>query len=201
MKAVRALIVIDVQNDFLPGGTLGVREGDAVVAPINAAMNDYALVVASQDWHPREHGSFAANHRGRAPGETIELDGLSQILWPVHCVQGTVGAAFAPGLDVERFDRIFRKGIDPLVDSYSAVFDNGQRHATGLAEFLRDRGVREVAVCGIATDYCVKFTALDLRAEGFAVTLLADGCRGVERSPGDVARALEAMAAAGVNGP
>lgn len=198
MNAPRALIVVDVQNDFLPGGALGVRDGDAVVAPINARMDAYDLVVATQDWHPVDHGSFAANHAGRAPGEVIDLEGLPQVLWPTHCVQHTAGAAFAPLLRVELFDRVFRKGTDPRVDSYSGLFDNGHRHATGLADYLREQGIRAVDVCGIATDYCVKFTALDARAEGFDVTLIADASRGVDLAPGDVGRAIEAMRAAGV---
>lgn len=198
MSAPRALLVIDVQHDFLPGGALGVREGDQVVAPINALMADFDLVVATQDWHPVDHGSFAANHAGRSPGEVIDLDGLQQVLWPTHCVEGTRGADFATGLRVEQFDRVFRKGTDPRVDSYSGLFDNGHRRATGLADFLRERGVREVSICGIATDYCVKFTALDAVDEGFDVMLLAGACRGVDLAPGDVGSAIEAMRAAGV---
>lgn len=199
MEHPRALIVVDVQNDFLPGGALGVREGDRVVEPINARMAEYDLVYATQDWHPRDHLSFAANHPGRNVGDVIDLEGLRQILWPVHCVQNTPGAAFAPGLATDRFIRVFRKGIDRTIDSYSGFFDNGHRRATGLADELKQRGVQQVHVVGIATDYCVKFTALDAVTLGFDVTLIASACRGVNLQPGDVARAMEEMRAAGIN--
>jgi nicotinamidase/pyrazinamidase len=198
MPTDRALIIVDVQNDFLPGGALGVREGDVIVPRINALMDDFELVVATQDWHPREHGSFAANHPGKHVGDVIELNGLPQILWPVHCVQGTRGAEFAPGLNSGRIAKVFRKGTDPAIDSYSGLFDNGHRRSTGLGEDLHGRGVREVHLVGIATDYCVKFTALDAAAAGFEVVLINDACRGVELQPGDVDRAIAAMQAAGV---
>ena len=135
----RALIVVDVQNDFLPGGALAVPDGAAVVPVINRLMPRFGLVVATQDWHPADHGSFAANHPGRRVGEVIDLNGLPQVLWPVHCVADTAGAAFAPSVETCRFSRVFRKGTDPAVDSYSGLFDNGHRHATGLAAYLRDR--------------------------------------------------------------
>lgn len=195
---MRALIVVDLQNDFLPGGALAVSRGDEVVAPINALMPAFDLVFATQDWHPASHGSFAANHVGRSPGEVIDLNGLPQILWPVHCVQNTPGASFASGLDVQHFDDVFRKGADPAVDSYSGLFDNGRRHSTGLADALRARGVREMHVCGLATDYCVKFTALDALREGFAVTLIVAASRGVNLQPGDVDAAIEQMRSAGI---
>jgi len=197
---MRALILVDIQNDFLPTGALPVRDGDAVVPVANRAARsgEFDLVVATQDWHPREHGSFAANHPGKKPGDVIELDGLRQILWPVHCVQGTRGAEFAPGLAVETIARVFRKGTDSRIDSYSGFFDNGHRKATGLGDFLRERGAGEIVVLGLATDYCVKFTALDARGLGFAVTLRRDGCRAVNVVPGDERRAIEEMRAAGV---
>ena len=198
MPNTRALIVVDVQNDFLTGGALAVPEGDAVIEPINGLMASFDLVFATQDWHPTDHGSFAANHPGRRVGEVIELNGLPQVLWPVHCVQNTSGAEFAPTLNFARFDNVFRKGTDPTVDSYSGLYDNGHRRATGLADELRSRGVHEVSVCGIATDYCVKFTALDALREGFAVTLIERACRGVNLRPGDVAAAVQEMRAAGV---
>lgn len=193
-----ALVIVDVQNDFLPGGPLGVPGGDAVVPAVNAAQPGYDLVVATQDWHPRSHGSFAANHPGRSPGDAIALSGLPQVLWPVHCVQGTPGADLAAGLSPNRIEAIFRKGVDPAVDSYSGLFDNGHRRPTGLADYLRGRGVTAVAVCGLATDYCVRFTALDAVAAGFAVTLLTAASRGVDLRAGDVDRAVTEMAAAGV---
>ena len=195
---MNALILVDIQNDFLPGGPLGVPEGDQVVPVANRAMDHFDLVVATQDWHPPGHESFASSHPGRKPGEVIDLHGLQQILWPDHCVQATPGAEFAAGLDVGRIDEVFRKGTDRQIDSYSGFFDNGHRKATGLGDFLKARGVEAVHVLGLATDYCVKFTVLDARQLGLATTLIEDGCRGVELADGDVARALEEMRQAGV---
>lgn len=197
---MNALVLVDLQNDFCPGGALAVPHGDDVIAVANALARSgrFARVVATQDWHPADHGSFAANHPGRAPYELGELAGLPQVLWPVHCVQNTKGAAFHPDLDVTRIDRVFPKGTDAAVDSYSGLFDNGKRKSTGLGEWLRAEGVREVTVLGLATDYCVKATAIDARAAGFEVTLVEDGCRGVGLGEADVADALAAMRAAGV---
>ena len=195
-----ALILVDIQNDFIPGGALAVPEGDRVVPAANRLIREgkFDLVVATQDWHPREHGSFAANHAGKKPGEVIDLNGLPQILWPVHCVQGTPGAAFHRDLDVSRVAKVFQKGTNPGIDSYSGFFDNGHRKATGLSDYLKQQGVKEVAVCGLATDYCVKFTALDARQLGFDVTLIEDACRGVNLRPGDVDRAIQEMKDNGV---
>jgi nicotinamidase/pyrazinamidase len=195
---MRALILVDIQNDFVPGGALAVREGDRVVPIANALMPRFDVVVATQDWHPADHGSFAANHPGTHVGEVIELNGLPQVLWPVHCVQGTRGAEFVPGLDVSKVARVFRKGTEREIDSYSGFYDNGHRRSTGLGEWLSERGVGDVYVAGLATDYCVKFTALDARKLGLGVTLVDDACRGVELKPGDVARAVEEMREAGV---
>jgi nicotinamidase/pyrazinamidase len=195
---MNALIIVDVQNDFCPGGALPVPEGDAVVPVINRLQASYDLVVATQDWHPANHGSFAANHPGRAAGELIELAGLPQVLWPVHCVQHTPGAAFHPGLNLQRVARVFRKGMDPAIDSYSGFFDNGHRAATGLSEFLHDHGIEEVHVCGLATDYCVRFTAMDAVGLGFRTVFVEDASRGVELHPGDVRQAIEEMRQNGV---
>ena len=195
---MKALVIVDVQNDFCPGGSLAVPEGDRVVPIINGLMPRFDLVVAAQDWHPADHGSFAANHPGRKPGEVIELDGLEQLLWPVHCVQGTAGAELHPELNRAGITRVFQKGIDRNVDSYSGFFDNGRRQATGLGDYLRQQGVTDVCVCGLATDYCVKATALDALELGFATCLVEDACRGVDLSPGDVERAIAHMAEAGV---
>lgn len=197
---MRALILVDIQNDFIPGGALAVPEGDRVVPAANRLIREgkFDLVVATQDWHPREHGSFAANHAGKKPGEVIDLNGLSQILWPVHCVRGTPGAAFHRDLDVSRVAKVFQKGTDAGIDSYSGFFDNGHRKATGLGDYLKRWGVKEVAVCGLATDYCVKFTALDARQLGFDVTLVEDACRGVSLKPGDVDKAIQEMKEQGV---
>jgi nicotinamidase/pyrazinamidase len=160
-------------------------------------MPHFETVVATQDWHPRDHASFAANHPGRSPGDVIELDGISQVLWPAHCVQGTRGAELHEDLDRTRLAAVFRKGEDPRIDSYSGFFDNGHRKATGLGDWLRARDLRQLYVLGLATDYCVKFTVLDALALGFDVYVIEDGCRAVEREPGDGERALSAMRGAG----
>lgn len=195
---MNALILVDLQNDFLPGGALAVPRGDEVIPLANQLQPQFPLVVATQDWHPADHGSFAANHPGRRVGDIIELGGLPQVLWPVHCVQNSLGAEFAPALDRTRIERVFPKGTDPEIDSYSGFFDNGRKKATGLGDYLRERGVEAVTVLGLATDYCVKATALDARSLGFEVTLVADACRAVDLAPGDGERALEAMRQAGV---
>jgi len=197
MSTDRALILVDLQNDFVPGGALAVREGDAVIPIANRVQQAFDLIVASRDWHPRDHGSFAANHPGKKVGDVIDLNGLSQILWPVHCVQNTHGAEFVPGLDTSRIDRVFLKGTDRDIDSYSAFFDNGHRRSTGMDEYLKERGVRDVYVCGLATDYCVNFTALDACKLGFNVHLIEDASRGVNLKPDDSANALEAIRRAG----
>lgn len=194
----QALIVVDVQNDFLPGGALGVPQGDEIISAINAMLPRFGLSVATQDWHPLNHGSFAANHPGRKVFEQIDLNGLPQTLWPVHCVQNTPGAELASGLQRERLSRIFHKGIDPAIDSYSGFFDNGHRRTTGLDEWLKSHGVREVFICGLATDYCVKFTALDAVGLGFQTRLIEDACRGVNLKPLDAVEAVDAMRRAGV---
>lgn len=199
--ATRALLLIDIQNDFLPGGALAVAHGDEVVAVANrlSPRSDlFGVVVATQDWHPPAHESFAVHHPGTSPGQVIDLHGLPQVLWPVHCVQGSPGAEFAPGLDLADVAHVTRKGEDPHVDSYSGFFDNGRRHATDLGAFLRERGVTAVFVMGLATDYCVKWTALDAVSLGFETWVVVDGCRGVGLQPEDVPRAFEALMGAGV---
>ena len=195
---MRALILVDIQNDFCPGGTLAVREGDAVVPLANRLMSQVDLVVATQDWHPAEHGSFAVNHPGRQPFELAELAGLPQVLWPAHCVQWTGGALFHPGLDSRRIARVVPKGTDPRIDSYSGFFDNGRRKATGLHEWLQSQGVDQLLLCGMATDYCVKATALDAVSLGYGTTVVADACRGVNLAPGDIDQALAALREAGI---
>ena len=196
---MNALIVVDVQVDFLPGGALAVPNGHEVVAVANRLMPKFDLVVATQDWHPADHGSFASQHPGKSPGDAIDLNGLDQILWPDHCVEGTPGAQFATGLECERIGEVFRKGTDREIDSYSGFFDNGHRKATGLGDYLKRMGVREVYILGLATDYCVKFTAPDACRLAFTTHLVEDGCRGVELSPGDCAAAVEEMSTAGVS--
>jgi nicotinamidase/pyrazinamidase len=195
---MKALILVDIQNDFLPGGALAVRHGDEVIPAANRVQRAFELVVATQDWHPANHGSFAASHPGRKVGELATLGGLPQVLWPVHCVQDTPGAAFAATLDTSRVARVFPKGTDAAIDSYSGFFDNDHRKATGLGDFLRARGVTDVHVLGLATDYCVKATALDARQLGFTTHVILDGCRGVELNAGDIERAIAELRAAGV---
>jgi nicotinamidase/pyrazinamidase len=194
---MKALLLIDLQNDFMPGGALAVAKADEVIAIANRLMSAYELVVATQDWHPADHQSFASQHPGRHVGERIELDGLEQILWPDHCVQGARGAEFAPGLNTAGINRAFYKGTDPRVDSYSAFFDNAHRRSTGLEHYLREHDVDEVHVKGVATDYCVKFSVLDALRLGFKTVVLTKGIRGVELQPGDSQRALDEMRAAG----
>ena len=180
MKSIDALILVDLQNDFCPGGSLAVKEGDAVVPVVNELQKHFALVVATKDWHPAGHSSF-------------------ETLWPPHCVQETAGAEFVAELETSRIARTFLKGTDMEIDSYSGFFDNEHRRATGLGDYLQERGVTGVTVVGLATDYCVKFTALDAISLGFNTTLIADACRGVEVDEGDTARAIAEMSAAGVN--
>lgn len=194
---MKALIIVDVQNDFLPGGALAVKDGDQVIPVINELQKDFELVVATQDWHPKGHGSFAGNH-SRLPGEKIILDGLEQILWPDHCVQGTKGVELAAGLNKQRIVKIIQKGRDKNIDSYSGFFDNGHRKATGLEDYLKEHGASELFITGLATDYCVKFTALDAVNLGFQAALVVPACRGVNLNPGDVDRAIEEMEKAGV---
>jgi len=190
---MRALVLVDLQYDFLPGGALAVGHGDETIGVAKRVIPRFETIVATQDWHPRDHGSFAANHPGKKVGDVIDLDGLRQVLWPVHCVQSTPGADLAAALDVSRVRQVFRKGTDPGIDSYSAFFDNGHRKSTGLGGYLKARGATELYVAGLATDYCVKFSALDARQLGFRTFVVEDGTRGVELRPGDVASAVEEM--------
>jgi nicotinamidase/pyrazinamidase len=194
---MKTLLLIDIQNDFMPGGALAISGGDEIIPVVNELMPQFDLIVATQDWHPADHGSFAANHPGKNIFDQITLDGLPQTLWPVHCVQNTGGALFAPGLDTRRISRVFTKGMNPRIDSYSGLHDNGHRASTGLGEWLRTQGVSELTIAGVATDYCVKFTVLDALAEGFKVNVLTSACRGVNLQPGDVDRALAEMKASG----
>lgn len=195
---MRAIILVDIQNDFLPDGALAVNDGDKIIPIVNRLTPTFDLVVMTQDYHPANHGSFAANHPGLRPYDVVKLGGLDQVLWPTHCVQGTPGAEFSQYLDIRNVDRIFEKGTDPGIDSYSGFFDNGRKKATGLGDYLHGKGVSEVFVCGLATDYCVKFTALDAVSLGFKTSLIEDASRGVDLNPGDVQRAVEEMQAAGV---
>lgn len=195
---MKALILVDIQNDFLPGGALGVREGDQVAEFANRIMGKYDLVVATQDFHPADHLSFASQHPGKQPGDMIELGGQPQMLWPDHCVQDTIGAELDPNLDTSRVAHVFPKGTDREIDNYSGFFDNDGQHATGLEAYLKEKGITEVAIVGLATDYCVQATALDAAKLGFKTTVLLEGCRGVDLNPGDVDRAIETMKNVGI---
>lgn len=194
-----ALVLVDLQNDFMPGGALAVDRGDEVVSIANDLMPHYDIVVATQDWHPEDHGSFAANHDAAAVFDTVPLNGLEQILWPVHCVAGSPGAAFHTDVHRPGITQVFPKGCDSLVDSYSGFFDNGKRRSTGMGEWLRAQGVDTIDVMGLATDYCVQFTAIDGAQSGFTTRLLLPGCRAVGMHPGDEQAALQAMEEAGVS--
>ena len=193
-----ALILVDLQYDFMPGGALAVPQGDQVVPLANQLAARFELVVASQDWHPPGHRSFASQHPGKKPGDVIDLEGLKQRLWPDHCVQGTHGAELHRDLDRSRIERVFQKGTDPGIDSYSTFYDNAHGRATGLGDYLKDRGVTKIFVMGLATDYCVKFSALDAVGLGFQAALIEDGCRGIDVNPGDIEKAIEEMLQRGV---
>ncbi len=193
-----ALLLVDLQNDFLPGGALAVPQGDEVIPIANRLSQRFDLVIATQDWHPADHGSFAANHPAKRPGDRVKLAGLDQVLWPTHCVQGTRGAEFSPQLDTAKVARVFRKGTDPSLDSYSAIYDNARRKSTGLDAYLRERGVTDVYLAGLATDYCVKYTAEDALNLGFHVHVIADACRGVDLRAGDSQQALDDLRRIGV---
>lgn len=190
---MKALLIVDVQNDFLPGGALAVSEGDLVIPVINSLQEHFDLIVATQDWHPPDHGSFAANHPGRNVGEFIDLNGVQQILWSVHCVQESVGADFHTDLERDKWAAVFQKGTQKTVDSYSGFFDNNRQGDTGLSSFLKKEGATDLFVCGLATDYCVKFTVLDGMSEGFNTYLIADGTKAVNLEVGDYARSIKTM--------
>lgn len=194
---MKTLLLVDIQNDFLPTGALPVAEGDQIIPLANRLQPYFDLVVATQDWHPAGHKSFAVHH-DRNPGEVILLNGVEQVLWPVHCVENTPGAEMAVGLETSGIERIFQKGTNLEIDSYSGFFDNDHKSDTGLSDYLKAKGVTELFVVGLALDYCVKFTALDARQCGFNTTLIVDGTRGVNISPGDSVKAVKEMGAAGV---
>jgi nicotinamidase/pyrazinamidase len=191
------LLVVDVQNDFMPGGALAVPGGDEVVPVINRLVARFEHVVLTQDWHPRRHISFASSHPGKQPFETTRLAYGTQVLWPDHCVQGTSGAVFHPDLDVTKAQLVIRKGHHAGIDSYSAFLEADRKTATGLAGYLRERGFERLYVCGLATDFCVAWSALDARAAGFETTVIEQACRAIDLE-GSLERAWSDMAAAGV---
>jgi len=193
----KALIVIDVQNDFCPGGNLAVTDGDAILPGINALMSHFDAVVLTQDWHPADHASFAANHPGAEPFSLITMPYGPQVLWPTHCVQGSIGAQFHKGLQTDPADMIIRKGFRPAIDSYSAFFENDHETATGLHGYLQTRGITDVTLVGLATDYCVNYSAMDAARLGYRVAVQLDLCRAIDLNE-SLATALEEMRAAGI---
>ena len=194
---MHALLLVDIQNDFLPGGALAVPDGDAVIPIANRLMVRFQTVIASQDWHPADHGSFASQHPGRLIGETVQLGGQEQILWPIHCVQKTKGAAFSSDLNTEGIAHVVHKGTDAQIDSYSAFFDNGHLKETGLHGYLQSLGVDALTILGLATDYCVKFTVLDALRLSYNVSVVTDGIRAVDLQEDDGRKALLEMSEAG----
>ena len=177
---MNALILVDIQNDFMPGGPLAVPFGDEIIPLVNELQNSFSLVVATQDWHPQSHKSFASNHAGKKPFERIMLHGLEQVLWPDHCIQGSVGAEIHPSINMSKVEGIFRKGMDVEIDSYSAFYDNGYKKSTGLAGYLRERKIKKVYVCGLAADYCVYYTAKDSLKENFETYIIEDATRAID---------------------
>ncbi len=192
----KTLILVDVQNDFAPGGALAVPHGDEIVAVINKLLPQFEHVIATKDWHPAGHASFASAH-AKQPGEVIEINGIPQVMWPDHCIENTSGADFIPALNTDHIDHVVYKGTNPQIDSYSGFFDNQRSQATGLAEYLREHQLQDIYIVGLATDYCVKFTALDAVEQGFNTRVITDACRGVNMAPDDVDKALVEMRAAG----
>lgn len=195
---MKALVIVDMQNDFMPGGALGVPTANEIVPIINALIAKFPLVVATIDWHPPDHVSFFSSHPGKKAGDVVKVGDSDQILWPVHCVRNTHGAKFTPSLDNSNFASIFDKGSDKNMDSYSVFFDNVHRRATGLDEYLISRGVNEIYLAGLTTEYCVFYSAMDALELGFTVYVIVDACRPINLDPGDEQCALEAMVAKGV---
>jgi nicotinamidase/pyrazinamidase len=198
MEKRDVLIVVDVQNDFCPGGALAVAEGDLVVPVINRIMGRFYRVVATQDWHPREHVSFASNHPGKKPFEQIRIGEIAQTLWPDHCVPGTKGAAFHEGLDADRFDLVVRKGTNPAVDSYSAFLENDKITMTGLDGYLKSIKAERLFLAGLATDYCVFFSAMDAASFGFQTAVIIDACRGIDMPENNIENSVQAMKKKGI---
>lgn len=193
---MKALLIVDIQNDFCPGGALGVKDGDTVIPIINKLVDKFEVIVQTQDWHPEGHSSFASSHEGKEPYETMEMFYGEQVLWPDHCVQGTQGAEFHKDLNTKPVQLIIRKGYNPAIDSYSAFFENDQKTTTGLTGFLKNRGIKELYICGLATDFCVKWSALDGIKEGFKAFVIEDASKGINLN-NSVEEAWKEMEAAG----
>ncbi len=195
---MRALVMVDIQNDFLPGGALAVKEGSKIIPLVNNLQSKFDLVVATQDWHPANHESFASNYPNGVIGDLVDLHGLPQVLWPDHCIQNTWGAELAETLDISSVQKVFRKGTEAAVDSYSGFFDNGKRKDTGLSTYLQSKDVEQLFIVGLATDYCVKFTALDAVNLGFETTVIVDAIKAVNLHPEDQENAIRTMRQAGI---
>jgi len=193
-----ALIVVDVQNDFCPGGGLAVTDGDNVVPVINKLTDSFSTIVATQDWHPSDHSSFSSNNSGTAVYDMKDIDGITQVMWPDHCVQGTDGADFHKELNTDKFSVVIRKGTQQRLDSYSGFLENDKKTPTGLKGYLTDKGIKKVYVTGLATDYCVLYTAMDAKSAGFEVYLVSDACRGVDFPEGNVDKAIQQMQENGI---
>jgi nicotinamidase/pyrazinamidase len=194
----KALIIVDLQNDFMPGGALAVPDGDKIIPLINRICSKFDLVIATRDWHPPNHISFAANHPGGHPGETINIKGREQVLWPVHCVAGTHGAEFYPGFNTSYIDKIINKGVDPEIDNYSCFRDSPQMRNTELLDYLQEHEVNEIYIAGLTTEYCVKFSSLDGVKYGYRTNVIIDACRGVG-SAREINKAIDKMTGSGVN--
>ncbi len=192
---MKALVIIDLQNDFIPGGSLAVLGGDEIISLINELQHNFELVIATQDWHPLNHSSFAENHSGKKEFDIIELNGMDQTLWPVHCVQNSNGAAFSPELNSEKIEAFFRKGTNKEIDSYSGFYDNAHLKSTGLSGYLKDKGVSTLYFCGLAADYCVYFSILDALKEGFEAILIEDATRAISQA--DFEKAKKSIIQAG----
>ena len=192
---MHALILVDIQNDFMPGGPLAVPGGDEIIPLVNELQDSFSLVVATQDWHPQSHKSFASNHPGKNAFESIRLHGLEQVLWPDHCIQGSIGAQIHPSIIINKVEGIFRKGMDPEIDSYSGFYDNGYKKSTGLAGYLRERKIKKVFVCGLAADYCVYYTAKDSLKENFETYYIEDATRAID--PNGFVKAMENILVSG----
>jgi len=197
VREKNCLIMTDIQNDFCPGGALAVAEGDQIIPVVNALVQKFDKVVATQDWHPPGHVSFAATHK-KEPYDMITIAGIQQVLWPVHCVAGSFGADFHKNLDLRQVDLIIRKGNDPHIDSYSTFMDNDKKRLTGLHYYLQGFEISDLYFCGLATDYCVYYSALDAREMGFHVSVIQDACRGVDVPAGNVTAALQKMKERGI---
>ncbi len=194
---MKALVLVDLENDFMPGGALGIKEADQIIPIINTIIPKFSLVVMTQDLHPADHVSFASSHSGKNPGDRIKVKELDQTLWPVHCVRNTLGAEIAPGLDKDKIASFFYKGTDKNIDSYSAFFDNARHKSTGLGDYLKSRGVTDIYLAGVATDYCILYSSLDAIDLGFSVYVIIDACRPINLHPEDEAHAIEAIVAKG----